>query len=89
MLENALSSFGKSLEGKSLNELENQLEEAIEEYEKLSKETKPKLKRPILNKILKRPVIALPPDQHKVGRLNFLVVMISKLETEIAYRKSN
>lgn len=87
MLENALSTFVKSLEGKSLNELEKQLEEAIEEYEKLSKETKPKLKKPILNKILKRPVVALPPDQHKLGRLNFVVLMISKLETEITYKR--
>lgn len=89
MLENSIKYFLKSLEGKTLNELENQLKEVKKEYAKLSKETKPKLKRPILNKILKRPVIALPPDQQKVGRLNFVVVMISMLETEIVYRRSD
>lgn len=59
------------------------------EYEKLSKEVKPKLKRPLINRLLNRPVIAIPAPRQKVDKLNLTVIMVSKLETEIALLKSS
>lgn len=84
--------FGKSIEEKSISELENQLIEAKEEYWQLdnerSIEEKPRLRDVLQNKIMKKPIVAKLPDQHKISRINQLSIMISKLEGQIALLKS-
>ena len=72
-----------------LLDLQNQLKSLEREYKKLSKEVKPKLKRPLINRLLNRPVRAIPAPRQKVDKLNRTVIMISKLETEIALLKSS
>lgn len=84
--------FEKSIEEKSLSELEGQLIESKKEYRQLSNEIriegKPSLRNVIKNKILNKPLVAKVPDQRKIFRIKHLSIMISKLETKIALLKS-
>jgi len=49
---------------------------------------KPRIRDVLQNKILKKPIVAKLPDQHKISRINQLSIMISKLEVQITLLKS-
>lgn len=83
--------FEKSLEGKTLKELNSDLLEAKKEYRKVAtkiwKSTRPTLRAVIKNKLFKHPIVVPVPDQFNSARLNNLSIMITKLETRINFKE--
>ena len=83
----------KSMEEKTIKELNSDLREVKKEYRKVAakiwRSTRPTLREVIKNKIFQRPIVVPVPDQFNSARLNNLSIMITKLETKIDLLKSD
>lgn len=69
---------------KEIDKKRMELKVLKKEYGKLSKATKPKLKYKLRNRLFNKSIVAIPPSREKTKRLNLVVLMISRLEKEIA-----